>query len=58
MDLDRCLSVKTTGLYFSERSDRSLNHFIELQQIEGSLPETKKADRQLAGRLFKDSDSY
>ncbi|MCP2003278.1 helix-turn-helix transcriptional regulator [Buttiauxella ferragutiae] len=40
--LDRCASVDPTGRYFSERPDRSLAHFIQLQQSEGCLPETKK----------------
>jgi len=40
--LDRCLSVAPTGLHFSERPDHSLNHFIQLQENEGCLPETKK----------------
>jgi predicted DNA-binding transcriptional regulator YafY len=40
--LDRCLSVAPTGLHFSERPDRSLADFIQLQQKDGCLPEIKK----------------
>lgn len=40
--LDRCLSVTATGKHFTERADRSLAHFISLQQQSGCLPDIKK----------------